>query len=71
MNADDINDRAKLVNFYLTDMWGYSPEEIAAFTDEDIDDSVGGIYNNINLQDLRKKWNPKEIHDHISNLRSK
>ena len=69
MNDDDINDREKLVNFYLTDMWGYTPEDIANFTDDDIIENSYGILNNINLQNMRKKWNQREIQNHIRKLK--
>lgn len=71
-DAIDVNNpehRKQLVNFYLTDMWGYTPEQISAFKDDDIDESTFGIYDNVNLQDMRKKWSPEEIRGHILSLR--
>ncbi len=69
MNVDDINDRRKLVNYYLTDMWGYTPEEISAFSDDDVLDNVSGIYGNINLGSMKNKWSFDEVADHIRSLR--
>ena len=69
INQDDEKDRAKLVNYYLTDVWGYEPEEIKKFSDDEINENAQLLLNNINLTDLRKKWNVDEIANHIKNLR--
>ena len=48
MDVRNSDDRVKMIKFYLTDMWGYDPEEIRKFGEEDIEDTLYGINGNIN-----------------------